>query len=347
MDRRTVLPLVWCLAAAALFGAAAPAAKLLTVELGPLTLAGLLYLGAALVVLPSAARNPPRRLLGQPRQLLRLAGAVLSGGVIAPVLLMLALARAPAASVSLWLGLETVATGVIAWALFREHFARRTWIANGLVFAAGIMLAAPSEWRGGLAGLLAVLAAIGWGLDNNLTASLDAVTPSQITLVKGVVGGGLNLTVGLLLEGHTTTAGRVIAALAIGAIGYGASLVLYIRGAQHLGAARSQMLFAAAPFVGVVVAWTVVREPVLPIQGIAFAVMAAGLLVGMSERHGHAHVHRAMTHTHDHRHDDGHHDHVHPGMPADLRHTHEHQHEPHTHAHPHEPDLHHRHDHEA
>jgi len=133
---------------------------------------------------------------------------VLSGGLIAPVLLMLALARAPAASVSLWLGLETVATAVLARVFSREHFARRTWVANGRVFGAGMMLAAPFEWRGGLAALLAVLAAIGWGMDNNLTATLDVVTPSQITFVKGLVGGGLNLTAGLLLEGHGITAGR-------------------------------------------------------------------------------------------------------------------------------------------
>jgi len=68
MARHSLLPLIWCLAAAALFGAAAPAAKMLAVQLGPFTLAGLLYLGAALFVQPSAARNPPRRSLEKPRQ---------------------------------------------------------------------------------------------------------------------------------------------------------------------------------------------------------------------------------------------------------------------------------------
>ena len=41
-----------CAAAAICFGAATPATKLVITDAGPLTLAGLLYLGAALAVLP-------------------------------------------------------------------------------------------------------------------------------------------------------------------------------------------------------------------------------------------------------------------------------------------------------
>src|SRR5262249_49751732 len=99
----------YCLAAAVLFGSSAPAAERLSGALAPLTLAGLLYVGAALAVLPFAARTGLPPSARSRRTFARLAVAVLAGGVAAPVLLMLALVRAPAGSVSLWLTLETVA----------------------------------------------------------------------------------------------------------------------------------------------------------------------------------------------------------------------------------------------
>ncbi|MBM3269867.1 MAG: EamA/RhaT family transporter, partial [Candidatus Sericytochromatia bacterium] len=47
MSAGRATPLLWCLAAAALFGGSTPAAKAIIGEFGTLTLAGLLYLGAA------------------------------------------------------------------------------------------------------------------------------------------------------------------------------------------------------------------------------------------------------------------------------------------------------------
>ncbi|MCA9719611.1 MAG: EamA family transporter, partial [Myxococcales bacterium] len=131
----------------------------------------------------------------------------------------------------------------------------------------------------------------------------------------------------------------------VGALGYGASLVLYIRGAQQLGATRSQVLFSTAPLLGGVVAWTALGEPVEGAQLLAIALLAPAVWLMLGERHDHEHVHEAMSHTHSHRHDDGHHDHVHEGLPRAHRHTHAHTHAPMVHAHPHLPDLHHRHEH--
>ena len=48
---------LWCALAAVLFGAATPATKLLVDDVGSVTLAGLLYLGAALAVAPFATRD--------------------------------------------------------------------------------------------------------------------------------------------------------------------------------------------------------------------------------------------------------------------------------------------------
>lgn len=344
---RPIGPLLWCAAAAVLFGASTPVAKILVGSTSPFLLAGLLYLGAAAAVVPFCFRggSPARR--WQRDNLRYLAGAVLFGGVLGPVLLLASLQLASASSVSLWLNLESVATALLAGAFFREHLDRRTWVAVGLVCTAGLLLAWPFSAGLGLAGLLAAAACFCWGLDNNATSLIDGFTPAQSTAVKGLVAGAVNLGIGLLLAApeELPVKGELLVALAAGALGYGASLVLYVKGAQQLGATRSQLIFAAAPFVGVVLAWLALGEPVLAPQLAAGGLMLAGIGLMLSGGHGHEHSHVATTHTHSHRHDDGHHAHSHEGLAPGVEHTHEHEHAPSRHSHPHEPDLHHRHDH--
>src|SRR5207247_5219163 len=126
----------------------------------------------------------------------------------------------------------------------------------------------------------------------------------------------------------------VRAALTLGAFSYGLSLVLYVSGAQQMGAARSQMLFAASPFLGDALSWAMLGEPVQPLQVVAALVMLAGIGLLLSSRHAHVHAHAEAVHTHSHRHDDGHHDHPHPGLLVEPRPSHPHAHTPLVPAHP-------------
>jgi len=336
--------MVWCLLAAALFGASTPLAKSLLADIGPITLAGVLYLGAALGVLPFSFRggSPERR--KQPRHFAFLAGAVVCGGIAGPVLLLMGLDRTPAASAALWLNLETVATAALAWAFFREHMGVRTGLAVVCVVAAGLLLAAPFDTGTLIGAGLIALACVCWGLDNNFTALIDGYTPAQSTAIKGVVAGSVNLAVGLVLESSPPLA-SVGLALGVGTLAYGISIMLYIASAHELGATRSQLLFASAPLWGAGMAWGVFSEAITAMQLVAVVPMAAGALLLLGGKHEHDHRHDAVTHTHSHRHDDGHHDHVHVGLPAWVRHTHEHAHDVVSHSHAHQPDLHHRHAH--
>lgn len=338
-------PVVAALAAALLFGASTPLAKALLSSLGPFTLAGLLYVGASIGALPFAFRGGSPELRRDPRQRRLLGFAVIFGGGIAPVLLLAGLRAAPAASVSLWLNTEVVATALLAWTLFHEDLDRRTVLAGGLVLAGGIALAAPEGAAGWKAGALVAGACVCWGMDNNLTALVSGFTPAQTTVAKGLIAGSVNLLIGLSLGQHLPGVGRVLAALAVGAVCYGFSIMLYIFGAQQLGATRSQLLFATSPFLGVILAWTLFHERIQLAQLTAAPCIAAGLYFMLTARHSHEHSHESLAHTHSHRHDDDHHTHVHPGLPAWVRHTHPHEHAPVTHTHEHLPDLHHRHQH--
>lgn len=327
--------------AAVLFGATTPIAKLLLREVPPLTLAGLLYLGAACTALPAAtvgASQPPRR-----GDMAKVAGAVLAGGVIAPALLLSGLRDTPASTASLLLNLELVATAVLARLVFKEHVGRRAATGLAALAAAGVLL---TGLGGGMrsAAVLIVGACVAWALDNNLTATSASVSPAHITLAKGAVAGATNLTLGLVIERPALHVLVVVGAMAVGAIGYGLSIILWVSSARQLGAARSQGVFATAPFVGMVLGWVLTGESVQSVQLAAMAVMAAGVVAVVTSSHEHSHRHLAEVHTHRHRHDDGHHDHTHATPPSGW-HTHEHVHPELVHSHTHFPDESHRHAH--
>jgi len=341
---RRRFPILVALAAAVLFGAATPANKILLATLPPFQLAGLLYLGAALVMLPSVLRQdrPVSQLDARNRR--RLLGSVVAGGMVAPVLLLAGLRLASAASVSLLLNLEMAATAVLGALVFSEPLGRSGWIGAVGIVAAGAILSG-GAWPGILAAVFVAGACVCWGLDNHLTALIDVITPTLSTFWKGGVAGGANLAIGIAVTPLTATPWAIATALLIGALAYGASIVLYIRAAHQLGAVRSQAIFASAPFIGAALSYGLLGEPFAP-----SAKAAAVLLVGSASLlfgglHVHTHAHQAVEHTHSHRHDDEHHNHDHGDATVTAQHAHRHQHDAIMHAHPHWPDLHHRHDH--
>ncbi len=299
-------------------------------------------MGAALAVLPATVLRPPtiralRRGGGH------LAVAVLVGGAVGPVLLAAGLARTPAATASLLLNLELVATVLLAAVFFREHIGSRVAVGTALVVTGGAVLAWSSTPQLRLGALLVVAACVCWGVDNCVTAGLDELAPHHITMAKGLVAGVANLAIGLLVA-DPPSLGSVVAALVIGALGYGVSITLWVAGARGLGAARAQLIFAVGPFVGATVAWTALGETMTAAQAVALVLAAAGVAAVLDSAHLHEHRHHATQHDHEHIHDDAHHDHHHPERVVG-RHQHPHRHVDLVHSHPHVPDLHHRHEH--
>jgi drug/metabolite transporter (DMT)-like permease len=335
------------LLSALLFGASTPASKLLLDIFEPMQLAGLLYLGAAIAMAPVAVleRREHPRMAPDRASALRLAGAVFTGGVSGPVLLLFALQLALAGSVSLWLNLELVATAALGVLFFREHLGRLGWIGVAGTALAGALVAWEGGWPGVLASLLTAAACVCWGLDIHLTARVEGITPAHSTFVKGVVAGPVNLVLGVFAAPFHADALAIAAALAVGAFSYGLSIPLYISAAHALGATRAQGIFATAPFAGAALAFVLLGEPLSPAHAAAALLLAVSISALVVSRHAHSHAHVETEHVHSHRHDDGHHLHEHPGEPRSLRHSHPHRHEPIAHAHPHWPDIHHRHEH--
>lgn len=334
------------LLSALLFGAATPVSKPLLESFSSYQLAGLLYLGACLgVIIPGLKSPKPFFSMRMNRKNgLRLAGAVIFGGVFGPLALLSGLRLASAASVSMWLNLELVATAILGHFIFKDHLTRKSWVAAGGIFLAAILLGFGEGVAGAQAGLLVAVACLCWGIDNHLTALIDDITPMQSTFWKGLVAGSTNLMIGIMLSPLPNAGWIYLAALGIGVFAYGMSIVLYITSAQQLGATRSQLIFSSAPFWGVLLSILLLGERLKLLHGIAAVIFIASIALLLREQHLHPHTHEMQQHEHFHHHQDEHHNHHDENENAGW-HMHTHAHVPITHAHAHTPDLHHRHVH--
>jgi len=339
------------LGAAVLFGLSAPAAKVLIAATDPWLLAGLLYLGSGIGLgfyrlagggRARTTREPPVTRNDVPW----LAGAILAGGIVGPLLLMYGLASGSAAQSALLLNLEGVFTALLAWIVFREHVSLRIGVGMALIALGAMALSwQPSspvalDWSA----MLVAGACLAWAIDNNLTRKISGGDPAQIAALKGAAAGAFNILVALGRGAHWPTWGTVLGAGLVGLVGYGVSLVLFIRALRSLGTARTGAYFSTAPFVGAA-GGVMLGEPLTVPLFFAAGLMGLGVWLHLTERHDHEHLHDPLGHDHLHWHDE-HHQHEHAaGEAVREPHRHQHEHGPLRHRHPHFPDLHHRHGH--
>lgn len=338
--------------AAFLFGISTPLAKGLLGEISPQILAGLFYLGSGigLAMLDWLLRG---RTMSREAPLTHadvpwLSGAVIFGGILAPVLLLTGLQQTPASNASLLLNLESVFTVMLAWVVFHENADKKFVLGMAAIFLGSVFL----SWQGvtlgiGLVGSFAIVAAcLCWGVDNNLTQKISSGNPVQISSIKGLVAGTVNLLLGIWLTNSLPSLAWVSAALVVGFFSYGLSLALFVLSLRNLGTARTAAYFSTAPFIGAVLSVLVLGEAVTWPLAAASVAMAGGVSLLLTEKHVHLHIHEPLVHAHPHIHDEHHqHDHK-PSDPPGEPHVHLHEHAPLTHSHAHQPDIHHRHSHE-
>lgn len=338
--------IIIALISAILFGVSTPLSKYLLSYFNEFQLAGLLYIGAAFGTLPSIIlkwKTEPLKVVDK-KNTQYIFGSIGFGGILGSVFLLFGLGFSQASSVSLWLNLELVATAILGVIFFKDHLDKKTWIGIIITLCAGVLL----TYYEGNSGLIAIvfisLACICWGLDNHFTALIDGINANQITFIKGVIAGFVNLMIGTAIGGSLPQYQIILGAVVLGVFAYGISIVLYIKSAQHLGATRSQVIFSSAPFFGFLSSWLILSENIGIIQIISALLMGIAIWIIIKSSHNHRHFHDELMHIHLHTHDDEHHNHEHSGK-ANLRHSHKHKHDKTKHDHPHFPDLHHRHDH--
>jgi drug/metabolite transporter (DMT)-like permease len=242
-------------------------------------LAGLLYLGAGAGLTVVSFIRRRRWPHFEPGDRGRLALIALVGGFAGPILLMIGLQRVSGVIGSLLLNLEAVFTVVLAVAFFRDRLAAAEWAGTVLILSgAAVVSYRPGEITADWIGVLAVGAAcLCWGLDNNLLQRLSSYDPVSVVQIKALSAGTLSVFLALVLGQRLVGASIVPAALGLGFVCYGISIVFDVYALRYLGAAREAAFFAMAPFLGALAAVPLLGDRLSRTDAVGAALMAIGV----------------------------------------------------------------------
>ena len=239
--------------AALLYAISAPFSKMLLKEFSPTFLAGLLYLGAGLGMIPvrhlsRKSRSDEKRFTHKDYPYLAL---MIILDIAAPILLMFALKNSSAESVSLLNNFEIVATSVIALFIFKEKISGRLWTAIGFITVASLLLSLSdiTKLTFSLNSAFAILACLCWGLENNCTRRLSSYDPSKIVIIKGLGSGTGSLLIALFTEESIGLSVWIIPALLLGFVAYGLSIYTYVYAQRFIAAAKTSAFYALSPFI--------------------------------------------------------------------------------------------------
>lgn len=276
--------------AAALYAINIPISKLLLEYVDATMMAALLYLGAGLglmiygIVGRTLGVGKKQEKLTRKELPYTIAMVILD--IIAPILLMLGIAKTNSANASLLNNFEIVATSMIALVIFKEIISKKLWFAIGLVTMASIIL----SFEGNEAfvfnegSILVLCACICWGFENNCTKMISNKSSVEIVTIKGCFSGLGSLSIALMLGEGIPEWNWIIAVFMLGFVAYGLSINFYIMAQKHLGAAKTSAYYSIAPFLGVAFSMVFLGErPAIQFY-IALAIMIISTIIMVKEQ---------------------------------------------------------------
>mgnify|MGYP000864868291 FL=1 len=306
MGSKKYQALMYATLAAVFYAVNIPVSKLLLGEVGPTTMASLLYLGAGIGVglLALINRKEAAQAPSLSKQDLPYVIGMIALDIAAPILLMLGISYGTSANASLLGNFEIVATAIIALLIFKEAVSKRLWGAIALISLSSLLLSfeGADSFKFSLGSIFVLLATTCWGLENNCTRSIASKSTYQIVVLKGIFS-GLGALVITLIKGEGMPAlGYAAVAMLLGFVAYGLSIFMYVRAQNVLGAAKTSACYAVAPFVGAFLSFVFLHESLSWMYLVALMIMVAGsgLVVIDTLRLSHVHSHEhAFVHTHD------------------------------------------------
>lgn len=274
------------LLAAALYALSAPFSKLLLDYFSPTMMSSLLYLGAGLGMI-IVTLFQKKRIDDKPfsKNDIPLLALMVTLDIVASILLMLGLKSAQAENVSLLSNFEIVATSLIAFLAFREKISNKLWLAVILITLSAVVLSIqdPTAFEFSAGSLCVVGAASCWGLENNIMRKLSSSDPYRIVITKSLGSGIGSLLISFVLHEMSFSWGYASLALLLGFVSFGLSVLFYVKAQKGLGAARTGALFAAAPFIGVIVSILVFWDLPSYMFFIALPIMVGGVLLAIKD----------------------------------------------------------------
>ena len=282
MKGKTVTPAIYALLAAVLYALSTPVSKFLMTEIPPSFLAGILYLGAGLGMMPvSLIKRKTTSFRKIEKADIPYITGMVALDIAAPVFLMIALSNTSAANISLINNFEIVATSLIAFVIFKEKISGKLWLGIILITVSCLLLS--FEGLESLSfstySVFAFLACIAWGFENNCTRKLSDLDPSKTVMIKGIGSGTGAILVSFLLREKMHLSSYVFIALILGFVAYGLSVFLYVSAQRVLGAARTSSYYAIAPFIGALLSIVLLRELPPITYYVAFAIMSFGMIL--------------------------------------------------------------------
>lgn len=281
--------ILYAILAAVLYALSTPFSKLILEGLSPTFIASLLYLGAgigmgiiAFIRMKFTDHDYERFTKSE---LPAIIGMILLD-ILAPIILLFGLNMTNPENVALLNNFEVVATAMFAFFIFKEAIPRRLRIAIILVTVASIILSVEdiSAFKFNFGSLLVLLAALSWGLENNLTRRLSLNDPLMVVVIKGIFSGVGSLVIAFSLNEVTLNIQLMLLTLLLGFVAYGLSIFLYVTAQSKLGAAKTSAFYAFAPFVGAILSLIIFKEvPGLNFL-IAIIIMAIGSYFASTEK---------------------------------------------------------------
>lgn len=256
-QNKKLLATFFAILAAALYAINVPLSKLFLEHVGATMMAAFLYLGAGLglfgVGLFQKASGKAQKQERLTKKELPYTIGMVVLDILAPIFLMMGIARTNSANASLLNNFEIVATSLIALFIFKEKISKLLWGAIALVVAASVILS--FEGAGAFVfneGSLFVLAAsVCWGMENNCTNKISHKSAVEIVVIKGCFSGLGSLIIAFIIGEKLPAVKWMLPVLLLGFVAYGLSINFYIRAQNSLGAAKTSAFYSVAPFLGV------------------------------------------------------------------------------------------------
>ena len=303
---KKMIAIGYAILAAVFYAVNVPISKDLLREVGPTTMAALLYLGAGVGIgmLSLFSRNSWEKSEPLSKKDLPYVIGMIVLDIAAPIFLMLGISYGSSANASLLGNFEIVATTLIALFIFREAVSKRLWAAIALITLSSILLSfeGTDSFRFSYGSLFVLLATVCWGFENNCTRNIASKSTYEIVVLKGIFSGLGSLLIAFTMRESMPGTGYTVVALLLGFVSYGLSIFLYVRAQRVLGAAKTSAYYAVAPFIGAFLSFVFLKEQLSWKYLTALAVMIAGsalvVVDTLIRQHAHQHVH-TFTHTHD------------------------------------------------
>jgi drug/metabolite transporter (DMT)-like permease len=271
---------LFAILAAVMFGSVSTLAKPLVSTVNPLFLASLVYLVSAATLTPLAQKQrfPPTK-----RNYLLIAAISVSGAVIAPSLFFAGLTHASASDAALLTNGEVFFSVLLAMIFFKERLGLLGYIATFLVLIGMIIVTTDLNFSDftlqkiHYQDMLIIISMLFWAIDNNLSRILaQKVSVAKIAQVKSAIGGSVLFGIAVFGFGVSINIqiSQIVPILALGAIGFAASLYFFLQSLKRINTVRTVLIFSMSSVFGLAAAFIFLQEQISWYQ-----IMAAGIMI--------------------------------------------------------------------